>query len=539
MAKANGIKFPADKVERWNLDKLRPFEKNPRVHSDQQVELIANAIKEWGWTSPVLADPTGEILAGHGRVLAARKLGMKDVPVIIARGWTAEQKRAYVIWDNNATLQSSWDDSLLRENIEALQLADFDMALVGYDEAALALLATPYAPEPEPEEAVPEPPKNPITKRGDVWTLGRHRVVCGDSRELADVKLAMAGRLINLAFTSPPYAEQRDYDKSSGFVPIRPDNYVEWFKPIAENVAACLAPDGSWFVNIKPSADGLDTELYVMDLVIAHVRSWGWHFATEYCWERNGVPKSVTRRFKNQFEPIYQFARGEWKMRPRAVMHESDDVPIPFGPGAGQTSRKSAQGGNGPMFGKRRGRSLGVGPTTASKLQGQPGVYARDVKKRGFPTSENSQGTDWQKGAPLGIPVEQIGAGLAYPGNRLPTFASSHSATGHAAAFPVGLPEFFILAYTDPGDAVFDPFLGSGSTLMAAEKSDRVGIGLEISPGYVDVVIQRWQTFTGQQATLDGRTLEQVAKARRKGRPNGETDAADAPPAPAPASFQG
>src|SRR6185369_2322618 len=127
--------------------------------------------------------------------------------------------------------------------------------------------------------------------------------------------------------------------------------FVDWFEAVQANVKSNLAPDGSWFVNIKPCAEGLDTSLYVFDLVIAHVRRWGWHFATEFCWERNGVPKGVTQRFKNQFEPVYQFALNRWKMRPEAVRHESDNVPVPFGKGAGNTSWANKQGGNGPMFG--------------------------------------------------------------------------------------------------------------------------------------------------------------------------------------------
>jgi hypothetical protein len=125
---------------------------------------------------------------------------------------------------------------------------------------------------------------------------------------------------------------------------------------------------------------------------------------------------------------------------------------------------------------------------------------------------------------PLGIPREEIAAGMAYPGNRLPTFISTHEATGHAAAFPVGLPGFFINAYSDKGDLIFDPFMGSGSTLIAAEHNNRIGYGTEISPAYVEMTIMRWERVTGRKATLDGKTLEQVAKARRKGRAQGATD---------------
>jgi DNA modification methylase len=408
-------------------------------------------------------------------VLAGRQLGLAEVPVMLATGWSEAQKRAYVLADNQLALNAGWNPELLRLELGELQGLEFEIGLIGFDEAQLAALtANPGLTDPD---EVPEVPAVPIAQRGEVWQLGRHRLMCGDCRDAADVAQLVDGAAINLAFTSPPYAEQRDYDKASEFQPIRPDAYVDWFAPVAANVAQHLADDGSWFVNIKPSSAGLDTELYVMDLVLAHVRQWGWHFATEFCWERGGVPKSVTQRFKNQFEPIYQFARGRWKMRPDAVRHESENVPRPGGEGVGNTSWANKQSGNGEFFGATKRR-----------------------RRHGFPTSEDWQGTSWQKGAPLGIPLSEIGPALAYPGNRLPTFASSHSATGHPAAFPVGLPEFFCKAFTDADDVVFDPFCGSGSTIIAAEQTKRSGLGCEISPAYCDVTIERWQNFTGEKA---------------------------------------
>jgi DNA modification methylase len=345
---------------------------------------------------------------------------------------------------------------------------EFDLALIGFDDAQLAALtANPGLTDPD---EVPEVPAVPIAQRGEVWQLGRHRLVCGDCRDPAIVARLVDGIKINLAFTSPPYAEQRDYDGTSGFQPIRPDAYVDWFAPVAANVAQHLVVDGSWFINIKPSSAGLDTDLYVMDLVLAHVREWGWHFATEFCWERGGVPKSVTQRFKNQFEPIYQFVLGRWKMRPDAVRHESENVPRPGGKGVGDTSWANNQGGNGEFFGAAKKRRNGTSQLM-SDVQGQNAA-----------------------------PGEYIGPGLAYPGNRLPTFTGSHDATGHTAAFPVGLPKFFCDAFTDADDVVFDPFLGSGSTIIAAEQTKRSGLGCEISPAYCDVTIERWQNFTGEKA---------------------------------------
>jgi len=254
------------------------------------------------------------------------------------------------------------------------------------------------------------------------------------------------GNLINLVITSPPYASQREYDETSKFKPILPDEYVNWYEEVAANIMANLANDGSYFCNIKPNAEGLKRELYVFDLVLAHVRQWGWNFADEFCWERSGIPQQVARRFKNQFEPIYHFTKNEWKFRPESVMHESKSVP------------------------KARGK--GAGDTNAAKRQGKMSA----------------------------VEGNEISIGMAYPGNRLPTFQSE--ALGHPAAYPVGLPEFFIKAYTDSRDIVFDPFMGSGSTLIASEKLGRYSCGMEISPSYVDLIIKRWEKFTGKQAEL-------------------------------------
>jgi len=446
------------------VESLIPYARNSRTHSDEQVAQIAASIREFGFTNPVLVDDEGGIVAGHGRVMAARQIGMTEVPTINV-GWLSEQqRRAYVIADNQLAMNAGWDDATLRAELQALHGLSFNLELLGFDHDALDALMADDVEEDDPaaeEGEIAGPAAVAITKQGDVWVMGRHRIVCGDCRDFGTVQKLMAGSRINVAVTSPPYAEQREYDAASGFRPIPPDEYVEWYANVAANIMANIADDGSYFCNIKPAASGLDTSLYVFDLVIAHVRHWGWHFATEFCWERNGIPKGVTRRFKNQFEPIYQFAKGEWKMRPDAVRHESASVPKARGKGAGNTSWAKHQGNE------------------SIHMSGHHG------EKR----------FEW-----FGDNVEE---GLAYPGNRLPTFASSHEALGHAAAFPVGLPEFFIKAYTDSGDTVFDPFMGSGSTLMAAERTGRRGFGTELSPIYCDVIVRRWQAFTGKRAILE------------------------------------
>jgi hypothetical protein len=481
------------KVQYLEIGQLVPYASNARTHSDAQLAQIAASIREFGWTNPVLLDGKKGVIAGHGRLLAAQRLGLKRVPCIELAHLTDAQKRAYIIADNQLALNAGWDLSLLSSQIQELQTEDFDLNLLGFDTKELSeLLEYQSGTEglTDPDE-VPETPEQPVTKPGDLWLLGKHRLLCGDCRDTGSVSRLFAKTLANLVFTSPPYAEQRDYDRESDFRPISPHEYISWYGDVAANIQTHLAADGSYFLNIKPSCDGIDTHLYVFDPVLAHAREWGWHFATEFCWERNGVPKSVTQRFKNQFEPIYQFVRGRWKMRPDQVRHESPNVPIAGGAGVGQTSWRDKQGGRGVM-------SVSGSFGGAKKRRNGTTKFMADVQRHNFD------------------PGEWVGPGLAYPGNRLPTFASTHEATGHVAAFPVGLPDFFIRAFTDIGDAVYDPFVGSGSTIIAAERTSRNCHAVELSPAYCDVIVTRWQNFTGKQATLDGtkHTFDQISEKR-------------------------
>lgn len=466
------------------IDSLELLDGNPRIGD---VDAVAASLRRFGQRKPIVARRSDrQIIAGNHTYKAACQLGWAEIAVVLVDDDDATAK-AFALADNRTAELGGYDDANLAAMIA--EVGEFDAALLAdtgwsceavdrlLEEIAASDQAATADDDTVDDEVVdpPAPPVDPVTKRGDVWLLGPHRILCGDCREPDDVARLLDGAAVNVAFTSPPYADRRTYDESSGFRPIPPDEYVEWFAPVAANVAEHLAPDGSWFVNIKASTtpDSLDTELYVHDLVIAHVREWGWHFGTEFCWQRNGVPKQPSMRFKNQFEPVYHFALDRWKFRPDEVRHHSDNVPTAGGPGVGDTGWANVQGTGGSMFGGARRRNNGTSEFM-SDVQGE----SHDVG-------------------------EFIKPGLAYPGNRLPTFAGSHEATGHSAAFPVGLPEWFIKAYSDAGDNVFDPFMGSGSTLLAAHKQDRVAYGTELSPAYVDVICARFQRTTGIVPVLE------------------------------------
>jgi DNA methylase len=237
--------------------------------------------------------------------------------------------------------------------------------------------------------------------------------------------------------------------------------------------------------------------------VAAHVRQWGWHFATEFCWERNGIPKHVSLRFKNQFEPVYQFARNRWKVYPDNVAHRSDHAIVSLGPGSGATTWTDRQGsGRNLIDSNRRLRRSTLTPGALSNFQGQP---AEGERIRGEYQRRRHGHTGYMSGVQGSNkePGEYLGEGWAFPGNRLPPFSGDHEATGHAAAFPVGLPQWFVLAFTDSWDHVLDPFAGSGSTLLACVRANRTSFNIEISPKYCDVICRRFQVATGHLPILD------------------------------------
>lgn len=518
------------------LDVLVPAARNPKGHDAS----IASMIERFGYTSPVeLDERTGRMVAGHGRLekLLERKGEGGDVPrgilvdvdgewkVPVLRGWASAddaEAEEYLLGHNRSGELGGWVFPELVEMLEDLNRGQGrNLDLIGFPASDLDVMFAQLEKQraeqngdgdtPPVDDAI-RPPTNPVTKLGDVWLLGDHRLICGDCRDVEVIMRLTDGRQVNLAFTSPPYAEQRDYDEGSGFVPIPPDEYVGWFAAVAGAVEHVLAADGSWFVNIKPPGHELDTHLYVFDLVLAHVRAWGWHFVTEFCWERGGVPKRVAWRFKNQFEPIYHFARGPFKIRPLQVRHLSDNAIAPMEPGAAvgiDTRLRSGQGGTGASPIAPRTVDANGGPM--GKMQGEPGgpnVGKRTRKGGSVKSLPSVQGTNWSPG-------EALEVGFAYPGNRLPTFSGSHEATGHSAAFPVGLPGWFVRAFTDPGDVVLDPFGGSGSTLLAAHEEGRIGLTCELSPKYCDVILERYQRRTGDAPTLERTGKRFKARARK------------------------
>jgi DNA modification methylase len=423
---------------------LTPWRDNPR-QNDQAVNAVADSIKRFGFASPIIARMDGEVIAGHTRLKAAQALGLDRVPVRYMDLDPADAK-LLALADNKVGEIADWDDDRLSDILNELKADGVDLDGLGWSEDELAEIMALGEEMPEEEGTADEidPDAVVYSETGQVYQLGPHRLICGDCRELETVSTLMDGQEINVAFTSPPYASQRTYDESSGFKPIKPDAYVEWFEAVQSNVRAHLAEDGSWFVNIKEHCDDGQRSLYVKDLTLAHVRRWDWRFVDEFCWTRPSPPGAWPDRFKNGFELVFHFSTGRAKFRPKSVGHLSESVPVP--------SSKVGANKSGP------------------------------------------NGEYWNLS-------EQTKQGVALPSNVI-SVSGVESGTGHTAAFPVGLPSFFIKAYSDPSDAVFDPFLGSGTTLIAAAKEGRVCYGVEISPGYCDIIRRRWTAYANQ-AGLD------------------------------------
>ena len=407
--------WPADKVERWPVSRLIPDARNARTHSDAQVAQIAASIREWGWTTPVLVDEAGGLIAGHGRVMAARKLGIAEVPVMVARGWSEAQKRAYVIADNKLALNAGWDEDLLRVELSDLRGMGADLSLIGFSDNELAaLLADGTEGLTDPDD-VPEIPAEPVSEVGDVWILGRHRLVCGDSTDAAVVAKTLNGARPHLMVTDPPYGVEYD--------------------PAWRNRAGLSATRRTGKVENDDRADWREAwALFPGE--VAYVWHGALHAAT--------VAESLE-------------ACG-YGIRAQIVWAKDRLV-------------------------------LGRGHY---HWQHEPCWYA--VKGAGHWSGDRKQTTLWS---------------IASKGQ--------DAETAHGTQKPVECMRRPIENNSSPGQAVYEPFSGSGTTIIAAEMSGRACHAVELSPAYVDVAIKLWQDFTGQQAVLesDGRPFHEVEEARR------------------------
>lgn len=424
---------PADKVERWSIDRLVPYARNARTHSDEQVAQIAASIKEWGWTTPVLVDPDGQIIAGHGRVMAARKLGLTEVPVMVADGWTDAQKRAYVLADNKLALNAGWDKELLALELSELKELGSDLDLIGFSEDELAALIKAGGTEglTDPDEA-PAVPANPVTMPGDVWVMGDHRLLCGDSTSIADLERLCAGQRVDMWLTDPPYNVAYGGEKGNA----ANKNKVDGGNRNTRTILNDDMGDEQFRMFLRDVYTAADT------VMKAGAVFYIWHSDTE------GYNFRGAARDTN------------WTVRQCLIWKKSSIV----------LGRQDYQWKHEPcLYGWKEGAGH---------------LWASDRKQTTI--------LEFEKPARNDV---------------------------HPTMKPVALFEYQLLNNTKGGDLVLDSFGGSGTTLIAAEKNGRVARLMELDPKYCDVIVTRWQAFTGKHAHLesDGRTFTEVMGERSPG----------------------
>jgi len=446
------MEWPADQVERRAVDVLLPYAQNARTHSDAQVDQLVASIREWGWTMPVLVDEAGTIIAGHGRVLAARKLGLQEVPVMVARGWTDTQRRAYVLADNRLALNAGWDKDLLGSELQALQADGFDMPLLGFEDLELlSFLDSTKGGNTDPDD-VPEPLAEVVSAPGDVWVLGPHRVMCGSGLLGEDWSRLMDGQLADACWTDPPYnvdiggkneiLVKAGYGKRKSTGGILNDKMGG-----AEFRQFLLDMYSAVFAVLKPGAP----------IYVAHADSEGANFRATFV-EAGFKLQSCLIWRKNQIV----LGRSDYQW-----IHE----PILYGWKPGSRHR---------WYGGRKNTTVvdlgDAGPFT--KLE--DGRYQIKVGDAVLVVSADAV-------------VEEHPSSMLY--EQKPAKSDLHPTQK-----PVALVERMLKYSARAGDLVVDAFGGSGTTLLAADRLGMCSRLMEIDPKFVDVIVRRWQQYTGRQA---------------------------------------
>ena len=394
--------FP-NAVERWALERLIPHARNARTHSEEQVAQIAGSIAEFGFVNPVLVGDDGVIVAGHGRVLAARKLGLTEAPVIVLSHLTPMQRRALMIADNQITINGGWNDEMLAVELAALKEEAFDLDLLGFDDVEIDRLLAGTNDETADLDEVPEPPAEPISRPGDLWICGEHRVLCGDAMVLADVEKVLGGELADMAFTDPPYNvnyANTAKDKLRGkHRPILNDALGEDFGALLYDACVNILTVTKGAVYVCMSSSELDR-------LQKAFREAGGKWSTFVIWAKNTFTLGRAD-YQRQYEPILY----GWK----------DGIDHYW---------------------------------CGARDQGDVWFFDKPAKNDLHPTMK-----------------------------------------------PVALVERAIRNSSKSRDIVLDPFGGSGTTMIAAEHAGRRARLIELDPKYVDVIVQRWQTATGGNAT--------------------------------------
>lgn len=405
---ASNRPWPAEKIEHWPTAKLKPYDRNSRGHTEGDVGRIAASIERFGFTLPILVDERGQIIAGHARHRAAQKLKLATVPVIVAKGWSDDEKAAYCIADNQLAARATWDVGILEEELRRLQGQHFDLGVLGFDLRELNRLLAPNGGQTNPD-SVPAVQERAVTRVGDTWILGQNRVHCGDSTDAKAVAAAFGTLVPTLMVADPPYGvgydpawRARNGAQKVASGRVLNDDRADW-----RDAWAQFSGDVAYVWH-----GALHT-----DVVADSLRSVGFELRSQIVWVKQH----------------FAFSRGDYHWKHEACWY--------------------------------------------AVRKGTKSAWAGDRK----------QTTVWE-----------------FPNNNPFGNPKAEETLGHGTQKPIECMRRPIVNNSEPGDIVYDPFLGSGTTLIAAEMTGRTCVGLELSPVYVDVIVKRWQSFTGKDAILEG-----------------------------------
>jgi DNA modification methylase len=503
----------APKLEQVDLNLLIPYARNSRTHSDEQVAQIAASIREFGFTNPVLIGTDNDIIAGHGRVLAARKLGVEQVPCIRLGHLTDAQKRAYVIADNKLALNAGWDDEFLKLELQELDEAGFDLELTGFGEEELKALMSVEVIEgnTDPDE-VPEAPEDPVTVLGDIWALGNHRVMCGDSTMVDAVTKLMNGATASLIHADPPYGMGKQSDG------VANDNIYE------EDLDKFQM---DWWVVFR---------MFTVSNGSAYI--WGNAPDLWRLWYRGGLGDSEKMELRNQIvwdkKAIPGMASAELNQYPVASEHclffQLGNQLI------GNLNTADYWEGWEPLrsYLEQEMKSIGWKQSDLNKVTDTfMGGHWITKSQWAFPTVEQYRKIQLAaNGKAFKREYDQLKR--EYDQLKRETrsyFDNAHDVMrdvwefprvtgadrhGHATPKPVDMMERVMKSSLPTGGICAEPFGGSGSTLMGAEKTGRICYTMELQPQYCDVIVKRWQKFTGKAATHaeTGKTFNEMAAAK-------------------------
>jgi DNA modification methylase len=403
-------------VKYRKVEDLIPYVNNSRKHSDEQVAQISASIKEFGWTNPILIDGTNSIIAGHGRLMAARKLKMDEVPTIELDHLTDTQRKALVIADNKLALNADWDNALLTIELDELLKDGFALDILGFNQDELAALLEPEQVEGlTDEDAVPDVPEEPKTKLGDIYQLGNHRLMCGDSTSIDAVDKLMNGEIADFCFTSPPYNLGDAVGLRNGARKGSDSAYND-FKD-----------DGNWL--------DLMTGFIHCALIVSKVTC-----------------INVQMLAGNKIDLLHLFGKYSEKTVDIAIWSKSNPPP--------------AMADN----------------VMTSAFEFMWFITNEEKPKRSIKTAS------FERGRFSNIFTHSI--------------ASGHDASVHGAVFPLGVSEHFVKNCSKTNNIIIDFFGGTGTTLISCEKNNRRARMMELDPKYCDVIVKRWEDFTGKQAEL-------------------------------------